>query len=359
MTLTILALVAMLTWSSCGAVVAAAPEATNQAPPPDARFTSVGGATLAARFAEATARGRREATTSHFWVAYQFDVRPGIAVDTDRDGRRGRSMTLDGVSIELKPSGETRNVGVFMLYERKSERLDRVDIYNLDRQHAYDGHAVYWMGRAPADESFSLLGGLIAGDQPSWVAERAVVAISLHEDSRAAGLLERIVLDRSESQELRKHAATMLGTMPGDAIVGILRSLYSSVAEADVREQVITAAGIHGNEGEDAATVDFLIHVAETERSSELKRHAIFWLGQMAGKRSLGALEEAVNGPEDDVQTHAVFAISQRPRDEAVPILMNIARTHPRHEVRKKAIFWLGQIDDERVLAFLKEMLAK
>jgi HEAT repeat protein len=215
---------------------------------------------------------------------------------------------------------------------------------------------------APADESFGLLEGLLAGDRPSWVAERAVVAISLHADPRAADVLDRVVRDERAGRQLRKHAATMLGTLPGDAAVARLRSLYETVTDRGVRENLITAVGIHGNDkeqAEDAAAVDLLIHVVDNERDRELRRHAIFWLGQMAGRRSLGALEATVNGPEDDIQTHAVFAISQRDKDEAVPILMNVARTHPRMEVRKKAIFWLGQIDDERVVAFLKEMLAR
>jgi HEAT repeat protein len=59
------------------------------------------------------------------------------------------------------------------------------------------------------------------------------------------------------------------------------------------------------------------------------------------------------------VQKQAVFAISQRPRDEAVPLLIRIAKTHPKAAVRKQAIFWLGQTGDERALEFFKEVLLK
>ncbi|HEY7545374.1 MAG TPA: HEAT repeat domain-containing protein [Blastocatellia bacterium] len=49
--------------------------------------------------------------------------------------------------------------------------------------------------------------------------------------------------------------------------------------------------------------------------------------------------------------------MSQRPKDEAVPLLIKIARTHSKPEVRKQAIFWLGQTGDERALEFFKEIL--
>jgi HEAT repeat protein len=54
-----------------------------------------------------------------------------------------------------------------------------------------------------------------------------------------------------------------------------------------------------------------------------------------------------------------VFALSQRPRDEGVPALIRIARENPDPELRKKAIFWLGQSDDPRALALFEELLTK
>jgi hypothetical protein len=369
MALTVVALITMLTWTACGAgpvfgldaraISAAAAAIPNQAAPPDARFTAVDGASLAARFADATARGRREGTASHFWVAYQFDVRPGVHVDSGPESRKGRRITFDGVNIEFGSTTEARNVGVFMLYERKTQRPDRVELFNLDTERDYGNRPVYWLGRATADESFALLEGLLDDNPSTWVAERAVVALALHSDARAADRVEGVVRDLRRPEQLRRHAVIMLGTMPGDGIVARLRAIYESSDDEEIREHTLTSAGIHAEDRDDAPATDFLIHVAETERNHELRRHAIFWLGQMAGARSFGALERAVNEAEDDVQQHVVFAISQRSKDEAVPALINIARTHKSLEVRKRAIFWLGQIDDDRVVPFLKEILGK
>jgi HEAT repeat protein len=79
----------------------------------------------------------------------------------------------------------------------------------------------------------------------------------------------------------------------------------------------------------------------------------------MAGNRSLQVLGDTVdsNDADTEIQKQAVFAISQRPKDEAVPLLIKIARTHSKAEIRKQAIFWLGQTGDERALEFFKEIL--
>ena len=42
-----------------------------------------------------------------------------------------------------------------------------------------------------------------------------------------------------------------------------------------------------------------------------------------------------------------------------MPLLIRVARTHPQPEVRKKAMFWLGQSKDARALAFFEEVLKR
>ena len=54
-----------------------------------------------------------------------------------------------------------------------------------------------------------------------------------------------------------------------------------------------------------------------------------------------------------------MFALSQMPKEESVPRLIEVARTNRNPEVRKQAMFWLGQSDDPRALKFFEEILKK
>ncbi len=54
-----------------------------------------------------------------------------------------------------------------------------------------------------------------------------------------------------------------------------------------------------------------------------------------------------------------MFALSQRPRDEGVPVLIRIARSHRDPKIRRRAIFWLGQSEDPRALALFEELLTR
>jgi HEAT repeat protein len=57
------------------------------------------------------------------------------------------------------------------------------------------------------------------------------------------------------------------------------------------------------------------------------------------------------------VRKRAVFALSQRPKEESVPALLRIAKAHRDPEMRRSAIFWLGQSNDPRALAQFEELL--
>jgi HEAT repeat protein len=62
---------------------------------------------------------------------------------------------------------------------------------------------------------------------------------------------------------------------------------------------------------------------------------------------------------DTDVQLQVVHAISQRPADEAVPLLIQFARTHRNPEVRRMAVHRLTQTGDPRALEFIREVLTR
>ncbi len=62
---------------------------------------------------------------------------------------------------------------------------------------------------------------------------------------------------------------------------------------------------------------------------------------------------------DQEVRESAVFALSQLPNDEGVPILIRVVRSNRDREIQKNAIFWLGQSGDPRAIALFEELLTK
>ncbi|HEX7025294.1 MAG TPA: hypothetical protein VF187_10800, partial [Gemmatimonadales bacterium] len=90
----------------------------------------------------------------------------------------------------------------------------------------------------------------------------------------------------------------------------------------------------------------------------ELRKKALFWVGQSdIPAAELFNLYEKM--PSREMKDQLIFVYSQRDEKAAVDKLLWIAKNETDRELKKKAIFWLGQSDDPRVPGFLASLLEK
>jgi hypothetical protein len=99
----------------------------------------------------------------------------------------------------------------------------------------------------------------------------------------------------------------------------------------------------------------------DDSRPNNTRTQAVFWLGQIAGETITKNLADLTGEAalDREVRKQAVFALSQRPQRDGVPALIQIARTNRDPEIRKTALFWLGQSRDPRALALFEEILSR
>ncbi len=124
-----------------------------------------------------------------------------------------------------------------------------------------------------------------------------------------------------------------------------------------VTKPAITALGMH----EGTAASRALVAIARTHPMSNTRNDAIFWLSQRAGDQlAAAAIVDAIErDPDTDVKKRAVFALSQLPKDESIPKLIDVAKSNKNAAVRQQAMFWLGQSNDPRALKFFEDVLLK
>ena len=356
-------------------------------------FTPVEGVNLKAKIDSAIATGKANAPSGRFWVGYQFEVRPGVAIDFEIvDSAGGVYMSIDGTSMMFDARHETRELGLFMLFDTQRDLFTRAEVYNLRRQHEFSNYPVYWAGRVANEESLNYLKSFIDSTAPeiNRLGDRAVFAIALHDDARVDGMLidmirrpiadsmrskaiywlgntpesqtkntlfTEIVRNNQESSEARQNAMSALAMSRSAATLPLLQNLFETMTTRELKRRALS--GIARNDNSDAAAT-YLIRIAESEKDIELRKSAISNLGRIAGQKSLSALTGTVDGDtEIELQKQAVIAIGRRAKDEAIPILIRTARNHPKMAVRKLAIHVLGQTGDERAVAFFRELLSK
>jgi len=103
----------------------------------------------------------------------------------------------------------------------------------------------------------------------------------------------------------------------------------------------------------------WLLQVAgDANENIELRKKALFWVGQSDMPVSeLFTIYDRLANRE--MKEHMIFVISQRDEKAAVDKLIQIAKTETDRELKKKAVFWLSQSDDPRVADFLASLLEK
>jgi HEAT repeat protein len=356
-------------------------------------FTPVEGATLKAKIDNAVTQGRNDAKGGRFWVGYQFEVRPGVAIDFEIvDGSGSVYFSMDGTAMTFDSRYETRELGVFLLFDPQRDLFTRAEVYNLRRAHEFSGYPVYWAGRASNEESLNYLKSIIDSPSPeiNRLADRATFAIALHDDAQVEAILTNlirkpipepirsraiywlgytpesqaknafladIVRNNQERSDDRQQAMSALGMSRAATTLPLLENLYETMTSRDLKRRALS--GVARNDNRDGAAT-YLIGVAENEKDLELRKSAISSLGRVAGEKSLGALTNTLDSDsETEIQKQAVIAIARRPKDEAIPILIRTARNHPKMQVRKVAIQMLGQTGDERAVALFRELLGK
>ncbi len=211
----------------------------------------------------------------------------------------------------------------------------------------------------------------VGASTTQWDSDRAGVRSSqdVEWDSDCSLGPARVVIERrqSETVALRYYVGGRWRPAgPGVVDLGVVRAQdaaeflvgVASTANGKVAEKAIFPATL----ADSAVIWPALLRLArDGSRQRGTRNQAVFWLGQAAGEAATKNLSALVgdNSVDQEVREAAVFALSQRPKEQGVPALIAVARTNRDPKIRKKALFWLGQSNDPRALDLFEELLTR
>jgi hypothetical protein len=104
----------------------------------------------------------------------------------------------------------------------------------------------------------------------------------------------------------------------------------------------------------------FLIKVArDPNRPRDVHQAALMWLSNGINEHLGISDADGDDSDDDQLRAQAVFALTQRPKSESVPALIELSRTATRPAARRAAIYWLGQSGDARAVDVYAELLGQ
>ncbi len=278
-----------------------------------------------------------------FWAGYAEPAVPGNRGDTCclDNGCRGHAS---GAPVRLE--GETSLV---VLVRMEGGRVDRLRVVSPDCSLDGGNLPFYWINGVPGDASVAWL-----KSQAGQETDQAIFAIALHAGGAADKALDELSApDQPES--IRSRTAFWLGTSRGGKGVEVLHRMLVNDPSDRVRGQVIFGM----SQSKDPAGMQAVMEAARNDKSAWVRGQALFWLAQKAGDKQAAEVirNAALNDSDRAVKDRAVFALTELPGDRGIPLLIDLAKTNRDPNVRKRALFWLGQSHDPRALEFIAQIL--
>jgi hypothetical protein len=216
------------------------------------------------------------------------------------------------------------------------------------------GAEVTWIGSTDTRASLNWLEG-VARTGAEGVRETALYATALHRSPDATERLYKLAAETDA--DLSDEAIFWLGETRGGEGFQALDTLLDELPAGDTRRQINFALAQNGT----SEAFDRLVEISRNDSDAEQRGNAMFWLAEefpdKAGKILLESLADEHN---EAALEQAVFAIAQLPESQGTGMLLELAQdpSQPRN-VRRQALFWLANSDDDEAVAALEELLTR
>lgn len=249
-----------------------------------------------------------------------------------------------------------RRKAVFLVSQKRTPQTADLllKIARSDPDSEVRQQAVFWLSQVPDERAVDMLEDILRNSKDEELQNKALFALSQHRSQRGSAILRQFATRDGASEELRGQAIFWLGQRASQENNEFLRSLYSQLNSAELKDKVLFSLSQRKGMGNE----QWLMNIAVNDRENiELRKKALFWAGQSGvGIDAIIPLYSKIN--DQEMKEQVIFVLSQRGgTPAAVDKLMDIAKNDKNPELRKKAIFWLGQSRDPRVQQFLIDMI--
>ncbi len=249
-----------------------------------------------------------------------------------------------------------RRKAVFLVSQKRTDQTANIlmNVARSDPDQETREQAVFWLSQVPG--STGLLDEILKGNGDESIKDKALFALSQQNEPRAAQILRDFAARENENSDLREKAIFWLGQRRSTENTEFLRNLYSRLTNEDLKEKILFSL----SQQKGAGNEQWLMNIAVNPKEDiELRKKALFWAGQSGVAISeISKLYDRMG--DSEMREQIIFVLSQRQSDRtAMDKLFDIAKSEKDPELRKKAIFWLGQSRDPRVQQFLIDLINK
>jgi hypothetical protein len=272
----------------------------------------------------------RKADGALYWKAYALN----------KAGNKAQALTAIGELRKSYPrSTWLRDAGALEQEVRGGAAVDPQNIPDEELKLL----AIQSLMNSDPEKAVPLLEKIIMGNYPPKLKDKALFVLSQSGSEKAQQILANLAKANNQP-DLQKRAIRYMGMNCNNRNRAVLKDIYSSSTDISVKKTVFQAWLMCGAKEDVAA-------LAKTEKSPELRREAIRYLGMMGGRAEL--LDFYKNSPDVETREAAVGAMLLCGCSHE---LAQIVDTEKDPVVLDKAINTLGLVGGEESLAALTKV---
>ena len=251
-----------------------------------------------------------------------------------------------------------REKAVFLLSQKRSAETEDllIDAIRNDPAPSVREQAVFWLGQVRTEKAAALLESIATSWPDVDLRTKAMHALHEHNSPRAAAVLRRLAENAQTPEQVRDQAIFWIGQRRSQENADFLRSLFTRLGRDDeMKKKVMFSLSQMRGFGNDRWLLSLAL---DTTNSPDVRGHALWTAGQagIPGSELAGLYDRVTNG---EVKEKLIWVMSESRDRTATDKLVDIAQTDRDPEMRKKALFWLGQKNDPRVRQILVDILTK
>jgi TolA-binding protein len=254
-----------------------------------------------------------------------------------------------------------RRKAVFLLSQKQTAETEALmlAVVQRDPSQRVREEAVFWMGQVRSERAAAALEELALRSPDERLREKAVFALGQQNLERGQAVVRRLAESEESPRRVREQAIFQLGQQQSTENAQFLRSLFTRLGRSEGSESVRKHVLFSLSQMKGAGNDRWLLGVAsDASQSIELRKHALWTAGQ-AGVPASDFVPMYDRIAERPIREHLIWVLSQSNERAAADKLIDIARRDRDPEMRKKAIFWLGQMHDPRIQQLLLDIIDK
>jgi HEAT repeat protein len=271
------------------------------------------------------------------------------------DAERARPILQKVLARRDAGSVCLRRKAVFLVAQQQANGTEDILLQSVrnDPDPEVQRQAVFWLSQVNTDRAVAALDSILRFSKDSEIQDKAVFALSQQNRPAAQKALQTYAERADVPEDAREKAIFWLGQSGSAGNATFLRSLYGRLKSQELRKKIVFSLSQMGG----TENGKWLLGIArDPAQGIEMRKQALFWAGQAGVPiAELTGLYASVSDKE--MKEQLVFVYSQRSEPAALDKLIDIAKKDPNPELRKRALFWVGQSQDTRAVQALQDIL--